>query len=71
MEINPPHVIPLVEVVPAPWTESSVVGRAIEILKEVGQKPVLLKKEVPGFVINRLQYAMLAECFRFAWACFY
>eukprot|EP01127_Copromyxa_protea_P003742 TRINITY_DN1352_c0_g1_i2.p1 TRINITY_DN1352_c0_g1~~TRINITY_DN1352_c0_g1_i2.p1 ORF type:complete len:322 (+),score=15.99 TRINITY_DN1352_c0_g1_i2:30-995(+) len=62
--INPPHVIPLVEVVPTEWTDSSVVNQALEILSGVGQKPVLLKKEVPGFVINRMQYAILAECFR-------
>eukprot|EP01126_Amoeba_proteus_P020170 TRINITY_DN2060_c0_g1_i10.p1 TRINITY_DN2060_c0_g1~~TRINITY_DN2060_c0_g1_i10.p1 ORF type:complete len:269 (+),score=42.01 TRINITY_DN2060_c0_g1_i10:335-1141(+) len=62
--INPPHLIPLVEIVPSPWTDDEVVSRAVKILKDVGQKPVVMKKEVNGFIANRLQYALLAECFR-------
>ena len=53
--INPPHVIPLVEVVPAPWTSPEVVSRAMQLLSEVGQSPVLIKKEVDSFIVNRLQ----------------
>jgi len=62
--INPPHVIPLVEIIPAPWTDQAVVAKAKAIMESVGNKPVVLKKEVPGFAQNRLQYALLAESLR-------
>ncbi|MBN7776253.1 3-hydroxyacyl-CoA dehydrogenase [Nitratireductor aquimarinus] len=55
----PPHALPAVEVVPAPFTDQAVTERTIEILTALGQKPVLLNREVPGFVMNRLQGAML------------
>eukprot|EP00760_Papus_ankaliazontas_P024261 PhM_4_TR2179/c0_g1_i1/m.13458/K13247/CRYL1; L-gulonate 3-dehydrogenase len=61
--INPPHCIPLVEVVPAAWTSPAVTSATMKLLRGVGQAPVLLKKEVPGFAVNRLQYALLAEAF--------
>lgn len=62
--INPPHVVPLVEICPAPWTAPEVVERARAIQEAAGQVPVLLRKEVAGFVVNRLQGALLAEAFR-------
>eukprot|EP01136_Pigoraptor_vietnamica_P018762 Opistho-1_new@5554 len=62
--INPPHYIPLVELVPAPWTRPAITQRARDILKSIGQSPVTLKKEVDGFVVNRLQYALLMEAWR-------
>jgi len=62
--VNPPHVIPLVEISPAPWTRAAVVNRARELLSRVGQSPVLLRKEVAGFVLNRLQAALLREAWR-------
>lgn len=62
--INPPHVIPLVEVCPAPWTAPEVVERVVALQAQVGQVPVVLRKELPGFVVNRLQGALLAEAFR-------
>jgi len=62
--INPPHVVPLVEICPAPWTASEVVERVRAIQNAAGQVPVLLRREVPGFVVNRLQGALLAEAFR-------
>jgi L-gulonate 3-dehydrogenase len=62
--INPPHVIPLVEIIPAPWTDAEVVNKTRELMLKVGNAPVVLKKEIPGFVQNRLQYALLAEAFR-------
>jgi len=61
---NPPMHIPAIEVVPAPYTDPSITERTCAILREVGQLPVLVKKEVPGFVFNRLQYALLQECWR-------
>jgi L-gulonate 3-dehydrogenase len=62
--INPPHLIPLVELVPAPWTDPAVVDRTEALLREVGQSPIRLKREVNGFVVNRLQGALLGEAFR-------
>ena len=63
-QINPPHYIPLVEVVPAPWTEEGVVSRTVALLRGLGQAPVRLKKEVNGFIVNRLQYALIMEAWR-------
>jgi 3-hydroxyacyl-CoA dehydrogenase len=62
--INPPHLIPLVEIVPAPWTDSATVDRATELMRRVGQSPIRLRREINGFVVNRLQSALLAEAFR-------
>ena len=61
---TPPHMLPVVEVVPAPWTDSAITERTIRVMVEVGQAPVLLAREVPGFVMNRLQGALLGEMFR-------
>jgi L-gulonate 3-dehydrogenase len=62
--INPPHLVPLVEIVPAPWTHPGVVDRAIALMRQVGQVPIRLNCEIDGFVVNRLQSAVLAEAFR-------
>lgn len=62
--VNPPYYVPLVEIVPAPWTSPQVAISTRALMKEIGQKPVLLKKEVEGFVLNRIQYAILNECWR-------
>ena len=62
--INPPHIIPLVEIVPAPWTDAQAVARTRTLMDAVGQKPISTTREVPGFVVNRLQGALLAEAFR-------
>jgi L-gulonate 3-dehydrogenase len=62
--INPPHLIPLVELVPAPWTDAAVVERAAELMQRIGQSPIRLAREINGFVVNRLQSAMLGEAFR-------
>lgn len=61
---NPPYLIPLVELCGAPWTSSNVIERAAAIYRDVGQQPIVLRHEVPGFVLNRLQGALLAEAFR-------
>ena len=63
-QINPPHYIPLVEIVPAPWTEESVIERTMQLMRELGQSPVRLKKEMNGFIVNRLQYALIMEAWR-------
>jgi 3-hydroxyacyl-CoA dehydrogenase len=62
--INPPHLIPLVELVPAPWTDPAVVDRAETLIRQSGQTPIRLQREINGFVVNRLQSAVLAEAFR-------
>jgi len=62
--MNPPLYCPLTEVVPAPYTDSWVTNTTLALLKEIGQSPVLLKKEIDGFAVNRVQYALLAEYWR-------
>ena len=62
--INPPYVIPAVEVVPSPWTSPDVVTRTAELLRSIGHVPVVMQKELDGFLVNRLQGALLHEAFR-------
>ena len=62
--INPPHIIPLVEIVPAPWTDPAAVARTRALMGAVGQKPISTTREVNGFIVNRLQGALLGEAFR-------
>ena len=62
--VNPPYLIPLVEICPAPWTDEATVARARAIMEEAGQVPATVKKEIDGFALNRLQGALLAEAFR-------
>jgi 3-hydroxyacyl-CoA dehydrogenase len=58
---NPPHIVPLVEVLAGASTSPEVVARTCELLSRVGQTPVQLKKHVHGFVMNRLQFALVRE----------
>ena len=62
--INPVHLHSLVEVVPAPWSADDVVSRALLLLGGAGLQPVRLNREVDGFLVNRLQGALLQEAFR-------
>ncbi len=62
--VNPPHLVPLVELCGAPWTSPEAISRAREIYRAIGQVPVTVNKEINGFVLNRLQGALLAEAFR-------
>ena len=62
--VNPPHLIPVVEIVPAPWTSAETVSAADSLMRQVGQRPVLVRKEIDGFVLNRLQGALLEEAWR-------
>lgn len=62
--VNPPHLVPVVELVPAPWTNPEVVIEARALMTTVGQVPVSLNREIDGFILNRLQGALLNE----AWA---
>jgi 3-hydroxyacyl-CoA dehydrogenase len=58
---NPPHLIPMIEVIPGERTEQRVVDDACELIRRFGYHPVV-EKEVPGFVENRILYAILREC---------
>jgi 3-hydroxybutyryl-CoA dehydrogenase len=58
---NPPHLIPLVEVVPGDKTVEETVETTYQLLLNVGKHPVKVKKDVPGFVANRLQHALWRE----------
>ncbi|KAL0281557.1 UNVERIFIED_CONTAM: hypothetical protein PYX00_002504 [Menopon gallinae] len=62
--VNPPYYVPLVEIVPAPWTKPEVAKQTREIMEEIGQAPVSLSKEIEGFALNRIQYAILNEVWR-------
>lgn len=55
---NPPYYVPLVEIVPAPWTDPEIGKKAKEIMLQIGQKPVLLNREIEGFALNRIQYVL-------------
>jgi 3-hydroxyacyl-CoA dehydrogenase len=62
--VNPPYLIPLVELCPAPWTSDETVQRTRALMERAGQVPATVKKEMAGFALNRLQGALLAEAFR-------
>ena len=62
--VNPPYLVPLVELVGAPWTAPEVVARTRALMARVDQVPVTAMKETRGFVLNRLQAALVAEAFR-------
>jgi L-gulonate 3-dehydrogenase len=62
--VNPPHLVPLVELVGSPWTSSDTIERAKVVYLALGQVPIVVRREVDGFVLNRLQGALLAEAFR-------
>jgi 3-hydroxyacyl-CoA dehydrogenase len=62
--VNPPYLIPLVEIVPAPFTDAAIVEQTRDLLEKAGQVPIVLQKEIDGFVLNRLQGALLHEAFR-------
>ena len=62
--VNPPHLVPLVELVGAPWTAPETVARAKAIYESVNQVPIVVRREVDGFILNRLQAVLLSEAFR-------
>lgn len=59
---NPPHLMPLVEVVPSPKSDAATIARVMDFYRGVGKVALELKKEIPGFVANRLQAAIFREC---------
>ncbi len=58
---NPPHIIPTVEVVRGKTTSEEVFQTSYQLMEKIGKKPVKVLKEIPGFLINRIQTAMLRE----------
>ncbi len=62
--INPPYLVPAVEVCPSPWTSPETVTAAADFLRGCGQAPLVMKREIDGFIMNRLQGALLEEAFR-------
>ncbi|OAT79329.1 3-hydroxyacyl-CoA dehydrogenase NAD-binding domain-containing protein [Desulfotomaculum copahuensis] len=58
---NPAHLIPLVEVVRSDYTEKKVVEEVMSFLRSLGKKPILVNKDIPGFIGNRLQHAITRE----------
>ena len=62
--INPPSLIRAVEIVPAPWTDPAAVERTARLMARAGQVPIRMRREIDGFLMNRLQGALLQEAFR-------
>nr|XP_015924932.1 lambda-crystallin homolog isoform X2 [Parasteatoda tepidariorum] len=61
---NPPYYVPVVEIIPTSVTKPEVLSKTVDLMKEIGQKPVVCKKEIYGAAINRMQYAIINECWR-------
>ena len=62
--INPPHLIPAVEIVPTPWTDDNIMSTTKNLMQTSGRETIVLSKEIDGFVVNRLQGALLEEAFK-------
>ena len=62
--LNPPYLIPAAEIVPAPWTDAGVVTKTAQLLRDAGHAPLVMGRELDGFIMNRLQGALLEEAFR-------
>jgi 3-hydroxyacyl-CoA dehydrogenase len=62
--VNPPHLVPLVELCGAPWTSQQTIERARTIYESVEQIPIIIRREIDGFILNRLQGALLTEALR-------
>lgn len=58
---NPPHMIPLVEVVKTKWTDDATALTVFDLLADAGKTPVMVNKDVPGFIGNRMQHALWRE----------
>jgi 3-hydroxyacyl-CoA dehydrogenase len=58
---NPPHIVPAVEVVRSPWTSEETFNATYELLIKIRKVPIKINREIPGFLINRIQMAMVRE----------
>jgi 5-formyl-3-hydroxy-2-methylpyridine 4-carboxylic acid 5-dehydrogenase len=59
---NPPHIIPMIEVIPGERTAPDVANSLVEAIRRCGHLPIIIRKDVPGFVENRVLYAVMREC---------
>ncbi|MFK7954978.1 MAG: 3-hydroxyacyl-CoA dehydrogenase [Lysobacterales bacterium] len=59
--VNPPSLIPLVELCATPWTSPLVLQQTQQLMTTLGMKPITVRKEIDGFILNRLQYTLVAE----------
>ncbi len=62
--VNPPHLVPVVELCGAPWTADATIARAHAVMTAIGQVPIIVRRELDGFILNRLQGALLSEAMR-------
>lgn len=62
--VNPPYYVRLVEICPPPWGDPEVAKKTRALMEEIGQAPVSLSREIEGFALNRIQYAILNETWR-------
>lgn len=62
--LNPAYLVPAAELVPAPWTDPALTERTAATLRAAGMRPIVMQREIDGFVMNRLQGALLHEAFR-------
>ncbi len=62
--VNPPYLVPVVEICPTPWTSEATTAATRDLMTRAGMVPATIKREVAGFVLNRLQIALVSEAFR-------
>jgi L-gulonate 3-dehydrogenase len=62
--VNPPHLVPIVELCGAPWTAPATIAQARAVYTAIGQVPIVVRRELDGFILNRLQGALLNEAMR-------
>ena len=58
---NPPHIVPVVEVVPGPRTSAATTRTTLALIRRLGKEAILLRREIPGFLVNRIQAALMRE----------
>lgn len=58
---NPPHIVPTVEVVPSPQTSEDVIRATVDLHRQIGKLAIVIRKELPGFLVNRVQVAVMRE----------
>jgi 3-hydroxybutyryl-CoA dehydrogenase len=58
---NPSHIVPLVELTGNEKTSQDILEKVYDFYTDLGKKPVIVKKEITGFIVNRLQFALLRE----------
>ncbi len=59
--INPPHIVPTVEIVPSPQTSEEVTQATLALHRQIGKQAILIRQELPGFLVNRVQVAVMRE----------